>query len=261
MAGRFGKADDPRAWEREEVARVCLHAQPPVISPERLIALCERATESSKTSVRLASSGTALYRAGQYDLALARLSEARDSSPQVASVWTNSLLAMTHFRLGQPEPARAALEAAAKELGGRFTARARNLTSALPAAWWLEVQENLFFREATLLIEGHEPRDDPRQWYVRGQALEMLGHPKEAIAAYTRAVEIDPKYSAAFARRSELYFGLGDWANLFKDLEQRRVLEPKNAQVANDLSWCLATCPIPRLSQPRSERLNSPSSL
>ncbi len=246
MAGRFGKADDPRAWEREEVARVCLHGQPPVISTDRLIALCERATTASKTSVRLASLGTALYRAGQYDLALVSLSEARDSTPQVASVWTNSLLAMTYFRLGQPEPARTALDAAAKGLGGRLSSRARNMASALPTAWWLEVQENLFFREATLLIDGNEPRDDPRQWYVRGQALEMLGHSKEAIAAYSRTVQIDPKHSAAFARRSELYFGLGDWANLFKDLEQRRVLEPKNAQVANDLSWCLATCPIGR---------------
>ncbi len=125
MAGRFGKADDPRAWEREEVARVCLHAQPPLISTDRLIALCERATSSSKTSVRLASLGTALYRAGQYDLALARLSEARDSNPQVANVWTNSLLAMTHFRLGQPEPARTALEAAAKGLADRLNSRAK----------------------------------------------------------------------------------------------------------------------------------------
>ena len=199
MATRFGKADDPRAWEREEVARVCLHAQPPVISPERLIALCERATQSSETSVRLASAGTALYRAGQYDLALLRLFAARDLKPQVATVWTNAMLAMTHFRLGQPEPARAALKTAAKELEVRVTSRANNFASALPAAWWLEVQENLFFREATLLIEGHEPRDDPRQWYVRGQALVMLGRHKEAIAAYTRAVLIDPKYSAALA--------------------------------------------------------------
>ena len=155
------------------------------------------------------------------------------------------MLAMTHFRLGQPEPARTALQTAAKELEARVTSRASNLTSALPAAWWLEVQENLFFREATLLIEGHEPRDDPRQWYVRGQALVMLGRPKEAIAAYTRALEIDPKYSAALARRSDLYLRVGDWENLFKDLEQHRLLEPNNAQLANDLSWCLATCPIP----------------
>ncbi len=167
------------------------------------------------------------------------------------SVWTNSLLAMTHFRLGQPEPARTALEAAAKGLGGPLELPRKNLTSALPTAWWLEVQENLFFREATLLIDGNEPRDDPRQWYARGQALEMLGHSKEAIAAYTLAVGIDPKYSAALERRSELYFGLGDWANMFKDLEQRRALEPNNAQVANDLSWCLATCPIPSYRNPK----------
>ena len=102
-----------------------------------------------------------------------------------------------------------------------------------------------------MLIDGNEPRDDPRQWYTRGQALEMLGHSKEAIAAYTRTVGIDSKYSAALERRSELYFGLGDWANMFKDLEQRRALEPSNAQVANDLSWCLATCPIPSYRDPK----------
>ena len=42
----------------------------------------------------------------------------------------------------------------------------------------------------------------------------------------TRAIEIDPKYSAALGR-SVLYFGLGDWLNLFNDVEQRRVLDPK----------------------------------
>ncbi len=245
MATRFGAMEDPRAWEREEVARVCLHGQPPVIRPERLVALCQRATESSKTSVRLASLGTALYRAGQYELALLPLSEARDFNPKAASVWTNAMLAMTHFRLGQPEPARAALQTAAKEVAARVTSRVRNLTSDVPATWWLEVQENLFLREATLLIEGQEPRDDPRQWYVRGQALVLLGRSKEAIAAYTRALEIDPKYAAALGRRSNLYHRVGDWQNLFKDLEQLRVLEPNNAQLANDLSWCLGTCPIP----------------
>jgi tetratricopeptide (TPR) repeat protein len=246
MARRFGEEKGPRAWEREEVARVCLHAQSPVISPDRLIALTERATESLRSSVRLASLGTALYRAGQYDLALLRLTEARDFNPQLVSVWTNSVLAMTHFRFGQPERARSALESAAKELARRFAARARSVASEISMAWWLEVEEDLFFREATLLIEGHEPHEDPRRWYARAQALVMLGRPKEAISNFTRAAELDPKYTAAFLRRSELFFRIGDWENLFKDLEQRRSLEPNDPQVANDLSWGLATCPIPR---------------
>src|SRR5262249_46969198 len=41
MASRFGDPNDPRAWEREEVARVCLHVEPSAVSPERLAALTE----------------------------------------------------------------------------------------------------------------------------------------------------------------------------------------------------------------------------
>ena len=246
MARRFGDPKDPRTWEREEVARICLHAQRPVISPERLIALAERATDSGKTSVRLASLGTALYRAGQYDVALLRLNEARDFNPQLVSVWANSVLAMTHFRFGQPDSARSALQAAAKELGRRSTARARSFMSAVSTAWWLEVQEDLFFREATLLIEGHEPTDDPRRLYACGEALVTLGRPKDAIANFTRAAELDTKYAAALVRRSELYVRVGDWKNVFNDLEQRLLPEPNDPQLANDLAWCLVTCPIPR---------------
>ena len=97
MADRFGKADDPRAWEREEVARVCLHAQPPVISTERLIVLCRGDQLEQDLGAAGESRNGALIARAKYDLALARLSEVRDSNPQVASVWTNSLLAMTTF--------------------------------------------------------------------------------------------------------------------------------------------------------------------
>jgi serine/threonine protein kinase/Flp pilus assembly protein TadD len=246
MAQRFGDAEDPRAWEREEVARVCLHAQTPVIAPERLVSRTERAMELGASSVRLASQGTALYRAGQYELALQRLSDANENSQNHVGIWANSLLAMSYYRLGQPEPARQALEAATKQFAQRTAKWYANPTSSVAAAWWLDVQEELFYREATLLVDGHEPQDDPRAWFSRGQVLVTLGRPKEAIAAYTRAVELDPKYALAYMRRSELYLRLGDWENLFKDLEKRRVLEPNDPQLANDLSWSLATCPIAR---------------
>jgi eukaryotic-like serine/threonine-protein kinase len=246
MARRFGDADDSRAWEREEVARVCLHSQTPAISPERLVGLTERATELGATSVRLASQGAALYRAGQYDLALQRLNDANKNSQHHVGIWTNSLLAMTYFRLGQPEPARIALQAATKQLARRTARWADNPTSSVAAAWWLDVQEELFFREATLLVDRREPQDDPHAWFARGQVLVTLGRPKDAIASFTRAVELDPKYAAAYLRRSELYLRLGDWEHLFRDLETRRVLEPNDPQLANDLSWSLATCPIAR---------------
>src|SRR5262249_23841832 len=139
MASRFGDPNDPRAWEREEVARVCLHVEPSAVPPERLVALTERALESGKTSVRLARLGTALYRAGQYDFALSRLNQANDVLPQAVSVWTNSVSAMCHFRLGQLEHARNALHIAAKELGRRFSSRGDNSANTASTAWWLEL--------------------------------------------------------------------------------------------------------------------------
>ncbi len=206
IAKKFDDPKDPRAWEKEEVARACLHAPAPALTPERLVSLTQRSVDASRSALRLASLATALYRENQYDVALERLNEARTVDPQLLAVRTNSLRAMIHHRLGQPEPARQALRAAEDAFSHRYESNKDGTGTSTTLLWWLEVEEDLFFREANLLVAEGEPKEDPRYWRARAESFLTLGRRNEAIASYSKAVQLRPDDLAALARRSELYF-------------------------------------------------------
>ena len=63
------------------------------------------------------------------------------------------------------------------------------------------MQGDLYFREAKRLIDGAEPKDDPRQWSNRGDSLVALGRHEEGIASYRRAIELDPAFHQALSRK------------------------------------------------------------
>jgi len=243
MVQKFDDPHDPRAWEKEEVARACLLVPDAALAPDRLVLLTQQAVDSGKSVPRLASLATALYRAGQYDLALELLKETKAANSPAESTWADSIEAMSHHRRGEPALARAALQSAARSVGQQTRSRLDRPGATPSAPWWLEVQGDLFFREAAILIEGTAPREDPQEWTARGLVLERFGRIDDAIASYSRAIELAPDNVMAWVQRGILYYRKGDWPNIFKDLEQRRLLEPNNAQVANDLAWCLGNCP------------------
>jgi serine/threonine protein kinase/tetratricopeptide (TPR) repeat protein len=243
MIKKFDDPQDPRSWEKEEVARACLLAPAAALPPERLVLLTRRAVDSRRSFPRVASLATALYRAGHYDLALEHLQDARTNISQPETVWTNSVEAMIRQRRGEPDLARLALQSAASSLGERFQSRSNPPGPSSSASWWLEIQGELFFREASMLVEGKPPKDDPRKWVMRGTALETLHRYDEAIASYSRAIELNPDDTLVLALRALLYDKKGDWPNLFKDFERRRALGPDNGMFANDLAWFLGTCP------------------
>ena len=68
MVMRFDDPGDPQAWEKEEIARACALSEKPMLAPERLVLLTQRALDAGKSAIRLASLGTALYRARQYEV-------------------------------------------------------------------------------------------------------------------------------------------------------------------------------------------------
>src|SRR5262249_53103420 len=103
MVQRVDNPHDPRSWQREEVARICLLAEGSPLAPGRLVALTQRAAEAGRSALRLVSLGTALYRAGRFDLAMERLQDAKATDPPWATVWADSVAAMIHHPLGRPD--------------------------------------------------------------------------------------------------------------------------------------------------------------
>jgi tetratricopeptide (TPR) repeat protein len=246
MVKRFDHPDNPRPWEEEEIACACLLAEEPILAPDRLAMLTQRAVDAGRSALRLASLGTALYRAGQYETGLERLREAKAADPAWETTWTDSVAAMIHHRLGRPEEARQALQSAADSLGRRLRLTSDNPGAAPRAQWWYEAQGQLHYREAARLVAGAEPGEDPRQWSNRGDSLVALERYRDAIASFTRASELDPQFDRALDRRAEAYLRIGDWPDMLKDYERLRSLRPGDGSAYNELAWRLCTCPDPR---------------
>ncbi len=91
------------------------------------------------------------------------------------------------------------------------------------------------------MIQGTEPEDDARRLCYEGDSLAALGRNQEALASYSRSIEIAPKFASAWSRRASLNARLGNWKNALKDYEQIRSQHPDRADVNNDVAWYLAT--------------------
>ena len=249
MKASLSEANDARTCD--EISRACLLDKDPIIEPEQLVQLALRAVNGNRTPARLANLGTAYYRAGQYDNALERLSEARSVPSRFDTTWIDSVIAMVHHRIGQPELARNALKAASKSLGRRFQANSENPGADLTEQWWYEAEADLYYHEAKRLIQGTEPEDDPRRLCYRGDSLAALGRNQEALLSYSRSIEIAPKFETAWYRRAALNAKLGNWKNAIADFDQIRSQQPDRADTNNDVAWYLATCPELELRDPR----------
>ena len=145
--------------------------------------------------------------------------------------------------MGHSEQARKALSSAAESLGRRLRFKSANVGASLNPHWWYEAQGDLYYREAKRLIEGAEPKEDPREWSNRGDTLVALGRNEEAIACYERATKLDPACHMALTRKAEVHSRLGDWQNVMRDYERLQSLRPQDAGLKNDLAWSLCTCP------------------
>jgi serine/threonine protein kinase/tetratricopeptide (TPR) repeat protein len=236
------RLEDParlHAWDKEEIARACLLARTPLLPPDELVMLTRGALDAGRSPARVASLGTALYRAGQYEAGLERLREAKAAGPAWAAIWADSVSAMIDHRLNRPDDARAALRSAADSL-----ARPSRPQPESPGTrWWDELQGRLHYREAARLIAGAEPGEGPWHWCDRGDAFVTLKHDAEAMACFTRAVELDRGFDRALDRRAATAQRVGDWPIMFGDYERLRARRPDDASLNNLLAWWLAICP------------------
>ncbi len=77
-----------------------------------------------------------------------------------------------------------------------------------------------------------------REWFTQGAALRAAKKFPEAIAAYTRAIELNPT-SAAYDNRAIAYRQTNDLANARKDYDQALRIDPKNGTALYNRSLLL----------------------
>ncbi|MEM9246433.1 MAG: tetratricopeptide repeat protein [Cyanobacteria bacterium P01_F01_bin.153] len=75
-------------------------------------------------------------------------------------------------------------------------------------------------------MQGQSNDSDPQLWYARGNALDELGRYDEAIAAYDRALEADPKFYAAWVNRGYCLDRLGRYRGAITAFDQALRLKP-----------------------------------
>jgi len=75
--------------------------------------------------------------------------------------------------------------------------------------------------------KGAVNRLSATDWFDKGYALTTAGKYQEAVVAYARAIELDPKYAWAYYGRGHAYGRLGDPREAFKDFNRAIELDPK----------------------------------
>lgn len=69
-------------------------------------------------------------------------------------------------------------------------------------------------------------RNNPSAWYLRGVLLHLRKERADALTAYTRALEIDPRYRKAYGDRALLYDQMGRPELAAADRARARALGP-----------------------------------
>src|SRR5689334_3655934 len=69
--------------------------------------------------------------------------------------------------------------------------------------------------------------------YIQGQSQHVKGDSTGAIASYTRAINLNPRYSAAYKGRGLAYFDLGDKQKAIADYNEAIRLTPNDAEAYN----------------------------
>jgi tetratricopeptide (TPR) repeat protein len=118
--------------------------------------------------------GLAHYRAGQFDDAVARLSQALDDRGWRERSIAYPALAMAYHRNGQADEAKEALASAEEAIDQWTQEMLEAPVGRMPLLWfdWIECQ--LLYREARLLLTGFAPADDPRLRTIEQRALAAI---------------------------------------------------------------------------------------
>ena len=120
------------------------------------------------------TAGIALYRAGRYEEAIRRLEEALSDDRWRANAIVYPALAMAYQRTGKAEEARKAFEASRQQIDEWTSAIQRGPVGRMPIPWFDWIECLILHREASLLLTGFAPADDPRLRQVQQNALRLI---------------------------------------------------------------------------------------
>ena len=68
-----------------------------------------------------------------------------------------------------------------------------------------------------------------KDWLWKGYALGIAGKYQEAMEAFTKSIELDPRISMAYSNRSLVYTNLGIYQQALEDANKAIELDPRNA--------------------------------
>jgi tetratricopeptide (TPR) repeat protein len=75
------------------------------------------------------------------------------------------------------------------------------------------------------------------QWFIKGSTHQSAKQYREALEAYSLAIELDDKYTLAYARRGQVYSLLRDYLRAVKDFDQALTLDTRLSWVKSDREY------------------------
>ncbi|MDE6202675.1 MAG: tetratricopeptide repeat protein [Lachnospiraceae bacterium] len=84
------------------------------------------------------------------------------------------------------------------------------------------------------LLKDTEKEQSPEAFYQKGNVYRRLEKYEEAINAYTKAIELNPEYSAAYNSCGLTYNKLGRYAEAINDFTKAILINPKYATAYNN---------------------------
>src|SRR5262249_21833363 len=84
----------------------------------------------------------------------------------------------------------------------------------------------------------------------RGRALAAMGQREEAIDQFSKAIELNSSCSSSLHFRGNAHAALSQWSKAVSDYSGALALVADRHDVLNSLAWLLATCPDPGFRDP-----------
>jgi tetratricopeptide (TPR) repeat protein len=233
MIQRFGKSDDPAT--ARIVSRACARTPNLGAAWPSLRILAERAARREPYSSEVvALLGAVLYRAGAYELAIQRLTEADrlvrdpseiavDDSP--ARIWF--FMSMAHDRLGHTAEARKWLDKA----GQWAEMDTREVQAGMLPRMYFDFARRLALKflqqeaETLLGAKAASLADPPalktaESYRNLGRELAKKGDFGGAIDAYRAAIRLNPKVPDSFHERGMAFAGKGNMGEAITDFRE-----------------------------------------
>jgi serine/threonine protein kinase len=118
--------------------------------------------------------GLADYRAGQYEQAATKLQQALDDRGWRSRTIVYPALAMAHHRCGHTDEARDAFASAEQTIDQWTKEIVRAPVGKMPLLWFEWLESRLLYREASIVLTGFAPADDPRLRMIEERALAAI---------------------------------------------------------------------------------------